>query len=122
MIGESHRRHRSSESLQFLLTIEAYVVMDNYGTHETPSIKAWFARHPRFHVHFTLTQVDRWFATLTQRYIRRGIHRSTRQLEDDIKHWVNNAEPKPFIRSKTADDILVSIERFCLRTSHSRNQ
>ena len=90
VIGEMHRRHRSSEFLQFLRTIEAnvstmldiHLVMDNSGTHKTPSIKAWFARHPRFHVHFTptsaswLNQVERWFATLTERDIRRGTHRS----------------------------------------------
>lgn len=100
VIGEMHRRHRSSEFLQFLRTIEAnvpamldiHLVMDNYGTHKTPSIQAWFARHSRFHVHFThtsaswLNQVERWFATRTERYIRRGTHRSTRQLEDAIKH------------------------------------
>ncbi len=85
VIGELHRPHRSSEFLQFLRTIDAnvpanlevHLVMDNYGTHKTPSIKNWFARHPRFHVHFTLTsaswlnQVERWFATLTEKYIRR---------------------------------------------------
>ena len=135
MIGETHRRHRSSEFLQFLRTIEAnvpamldiHLVMDNYGTHKTPSIKAWFARHPRFHVHFTptsaswLNQVERWFSTLTTRYIRRATHRSTRQLEQAIKHDVktNNIDPKPFVWSKTAEDILASVERFCLRTSNS---
>ena len=89
----------------------------------------WLARHPRFHVHFTptsaswLNQVERWFATLTQRCIRRGTHRSTRQLEQTIRQYldINNAKPKPFIWSKTADDILASIERFCLRTSNSRH-
>jgi transposase len=137
VIGQLHRRHRSSEFLQFLRTIEAnvpsdldvHLVMDNYGTHKTPSIKAWFARHPRFHVHFTptsaswLNQVERWFATLTEKYIRRGTHRSTRQLEKAIKQYleVHNANPKPFMWSKSADDILASIERFCLRTSNSRH-
>ena len=137
VIGETHRRHRSSEFLQFLRTIEAnvptmldiHLVMDNYGTHKTPSIRDWFTRHPRFHVHVTptsaswLNQVERWFATLTLRYIRRGTHRSTRQLEDAIKHYVkvNNDDPKPFIWAKTADDILASVERFCLRTSNSRH-
>lgn len=135
IIGDLHRRHRSSEFLQFLRTIEAnvpplldiHLVMDNYGTHKTPTIKNWLARHPRFQVHFTptsaswLNQVERWFATLTQKYIRRGTHRSTRQLEQAIRHYieVNNDDPKPFIWSKTADDILASIERFCLRTSNS---
>jgi transposase len=137
VIGDLHRRHRSSEFLQFLRTIEAnvpaaldiHLVMDNYGTHKTPAIKNWLARHPRFHVHFTptsaswLNQVERWFATLTQKYIRRGTHRSTRQLEQAIRHYIkiNNNDPKPFVWSKTADDILASLERFCLRTSNSRH-
>lgn len=137
VIGELHRRHRSTEFLQFLRTIDAnvppelnvHLVMDNYGTHKTPSIKAWFARHPRFHVHFTptsaswLNQVERWFATLTEKYIRRGTHRSTRQLEQAIRQYLelNNANPKPFAWAKSADDILASIERFCLRISNSRH-
>jgi transposase len=137
VIGELHRRHRSGEFLQFLRTIEAnvppqmniHLVMDNYGTHKTPTIRAWFARNPRFHVHFTptsaswLNQVERWFATLTQNYIRRGTHRSTRQLEQAIRQYLdlNNARPKPFVWSKSADDILASVERFCLRTSNSRH-
>jgi transposase len=135
VIGELHRRHRSREFLQFLRTIEAnvppdldvHLVMDNYGTHKTPSIKSWFARHPRFHVHFTptsaswLNQVERWFSTLTTQYIRRSTHRSTRQLEQAIKHYItnNNANPKPFAWTKSADDILGSIERFCMRISNS---
>jgi transposase len=137
VIGEMHRRHRSSEFLQFLRTIETnvpaqmdvHLVMDNYGTHKTPTIKAWFARNPRFHVHFTptsaswLNQVERWFATLTQNYIRRGTHRSTRQLEQAIRQYLelHNSNAKPFVWSKSADDILASIERFCLRTSNSRH-
>ena len=135
VIGQMHRRHRGAEFLQFLRTIEAnvppkmdvHLVMDNYATHKTPTIKAWFARNPRFHVHFTptsaswLNQVERWFATLTQNYIRRGTHRSTRQLEQAIRQYLelNNNNPKPFVWSKSADDILASIERFCLRTSNS---
>lgn len=135
VIGQTHRRHRSTEFLQFLRTIEAnvpaeldiHLVMDNYGTHKTASIRNWFARHPRFHAHFTptsaswLNQVERWFSTLTMQYIRRGTHRSTRQLEHAIRHYLelNNANPKPFSWSKSADDILASIERFCLRTSNS---
>ena len=131
VIGELHRRHRSSEFVQFLRTIDAsvpaaldvHLVMDNDGTHKTPSIKSWFARHPRFHVHFTptsaswLNQVERWFATLTEKYIRRGTHRSTRQLEEAIRHYLDvyNAEPRPFVWSKSADEILASLERFCAR-------
>src|SRR5450631_4563356 len=126
VIGELHRRHRSGEFLQFLRTIEAnvppqmdvHLVMDNYGTHKTPTIRAWFARNPRFHVHFTptsaswLNQVERWFATLTQNYIRRGTHRSTRQLEQAIRNYldVHNSDPKPFVWSKSAADILASVE------------
>ena len=137
VIGETHRRHRSTEFIKFLRTIEAnvppaldiHLVMDNYGTHKTVSIKNWLARRPRFHVHFTptsaswLNQVERWFASLTQRCIRRGTHRSTRELERAISEYVkiNNANPKPFVWSKTADAILASIERFCLRTSDSRH-
>lgn len=137
VIGELHRRHRSSEFLQFLRTIEAnvppaldvHLVMDNYGTHKTAAIKAWFARHPRFHVHFTptsgswLNQVERWFATLTDKYIRRSTHRSTRQLEQAIRNYlaINNANPKPFSWTKSADDILASLERFCTRISNSRH-
>jgi transposase len=123
--------------LKFLRTIEAsvpsdldiHLVMDNYGTHKTLSIRRWFARHPRFKVHFTptsaswLNQVERWFATLTDKQIRRGTHRSTRQLEDAIRAYlkINNTEPKPFIWTKSADAILASIERFCLRISNSRH-
>jgi transposase len=137
VIGETHRRHRSTEFLKFLRTIEAnvpadldiHLVMDNYGTHKTPTIKAWFTRHPRFHVHFTptsaswLNQVERWFATLTQKYLRRGTHRSTRQLEQAIRDYlaVHNDNPKPFVWTKTADDILDSIKRFCMRISDSRH-
>ena len=135
VIGELHRRHRSSEFLQFLRTIEAsvpaaldiHLVMDNYGTHKTPKVRNWFARHPRFHVHFTPTsaswinRVERWFATLTEKQIRRGTHRSTRQLEQAIRSYLDtyNADPRPFVWSKSADDILASIERFCLRISNS---
>lgn len=135
VIGELHRRHRSSEFLRFLRTIdasipagiEAHLVMDNYGTHKTPSVKAWLARHPRFHVHFTptsaswLNQVERWFATLTEKQIRRGAHRSTKDLERAIHDYlkINNEQPKPFIWTKSADEIMKSIERFCLRISNS---
>jgi transposase len=137
VIGELHRRHRSAEFLRFLRTIEAsvppeldiHLVMDNYGTHKTPAIRSWFARNPRFHVHFTptsaswLNQVERWFATLTQSYIRRGTHRSTQQLEQAIRRYLehHNTDPKPIVWSKSADDILASIQRFCLRTSNSRH-
>jgi transposase len=135
VIGEVHRRHRAKEFLAFLRTLDAatpatldvHLVMDNYGTHKTPSVKAWMARHPRFHAHFTptssswLNQVERWFATLTERQIRRGTHRSTVELEQAIRDYLaaNNRNPKPFMWTKTADQILESIQRFCMRTSNS---
>ena len=135
VIGELHRRHRSNEFLTFLRTIEAsvpadldiHLVMDNYGTHKTPKVRSWFARHPRFHVHFTPTsaswinQVERWFAELTEKQIRRGTHRSTRQLEQAIRDYLAryNDDPKPFAWTKSANEILASIERFCLRISNS---
>lgn len=135
IIGRLHRRHRSKEFLKFLRTIEervpndldVHLVMDNYGTHKTPTVQRWFARHPRFHVHFTptsaswLNQVERWFATLTQKQIRRGTHRSTQELEKAIREYlaIYNENPRPFVWSKSADGILASIERFCMRTCDS---
>jgi transposase len=135
VIGELHRRHRSSEFLQFLRTIDAavphkldvHLVMDNYGTHKTPTVRRWLARNPRFHVHFTptsaswLNQVERWFATLTERQIRRGTHRSTVELERAIRSYLalSNRDPKPFVWTKTADQIFDSLQRFCARTSNS---
>lgn len=135
VIGELHRRHRSKEFLAFLRTIEAnvpaaldvHLILDNYGTHKTPSVRAWFARHPRFHVHFTPTSaswlnlVERFFALITERQIKRGTHRSTRQLEDAIREYLNihNNDPKPFVWTKTADEILTSVARFCQRISDS---
>ena len=135
VIGELHRRHRAKEFLQFLRTIDAQVppqldvhlVMDNYGTHKTPTIRAWFARHPRFQPHFTptsaswLNQVERWFALLTQRQIKRGTHRSTLALEHAIRQYLDahNASSKPFVWTKNADEILASIVRFCKRISDS---
>ena len=102
-------------------------MLDNYGTHKAPKVAAWFKRRPRYHLHFTptsgswLNQVERWFATLTEKQIRRGTHRSTRQLEQAIRSYLDtyNADPRPFVWSKSADDILASIERFCLRISNS---
>jgi transposase len=94
------------------------------------SLKAWFARHPRFHVHFMptsaswLNQIERWFATLTERYLRRGTHRSTRQLEDAIRYYLDgyNANPRPFNWSKSADDILASLERLCIRVQKAEGR
>lgn len=132
VIGELHRRHRSVEFRKFLDTIEAavpedldvHLVMDNYSTHKSPLIRKWLAKRPRFHVHFTPTygswinQVERWFALLTQRQIKRGSHRSVFELETAIKQFLtaHNRDPKPFVWTKTADAILASIERFATQT------
>jgi len=135
VIGECHRRHRSAEFRKFLDTIEqavpkslqVHLVLDNYGTHKTATIRNWLAKRPRFHVHFTPTSaswinlVERWFAALTEKQIRRGTHRSVRELETAIKRYltVTNESPHPFIWSKTADEILASVARFCQRTSET---
>jgi hypothetical protein len=96
VIGQLHRRHRSIEFRKFLETIDAsvpssldvHLILDNYGTHKTPSIHRWLARHPRFHLHFTPTGASCWFATLTEKQIRRGAHRSTRELEAAIRNYL----------------------------------
>ena len=135
VIGECHRRHRSIEFRAFLDRIEAavpaeldvHLIVDNYGTHKTALIKRWLAKRPRFQLHFTPTSaswlnlVERWFAALTEKQIRRSAHRSTRELETAILRYIDhgNQNPKPFIWTKTADQILASIARFCERTSAS---
>ena len=135
IIAEHHRRHRGIEFRKFLDTIdrsvpqylEAHLVLDNYGTHKTPMIQRWLLRRPRFHLHFTpkgaswINQVERFFADLTTKQIKRGAHRSTVELETAIRQYIDvrNRHPKPFVWTKTADEILASIERFCKRTSES---
>jgi transposase len=135
VIGECHRRHRSAEFRKFLDTIDrsvpadldVHLIMDNYGTHKTQTVRRWLAKRLRFHVHFTPTSaswlnlVERWFATLTQKQLRRGAHRSVRELESAILSYlaITNESPKPFIWTKTADEILASIARYCQRTSES---
>lgn len=132
VIGETHRRHRAREVRQFLDRLDAsvppaldvHVVMDNSGTHKTPLIRAWFAKRPRFHAHFTptygswLNLVERWFAALTNKQLRRGAHRSVRALEAAIYAFIeaHNTTGKPFVWTKTADEILASIARFAQRT------
>ena len=101
------------------------MVMDNYGTHKTPLIRAWLAKRPRYHAHFTptygswLNLVERWFAELTTKQIRRGAHRSVGELERAIAEFLqaHNAHPKPFVWTKSADQILASIARFAQRTA-----
>jgi transposase len=135
VIGKCYPRHRASEFRKFLDEIErnvpadldVHLVLDNYATHKTPLIRDWLAKRPRFHVHFTPTsaswvnQVERFFALVTERQIKRGIHTSVAQLEADIKAFIDahNADPKPFRWTKSADDILASIERFCLRLQNT---
>ncbi len=133
VISAIHRRHRATEFKKFLTKIDAevpepldvHLVCDNYGTHKTPTITSWLARHPRFHMHFTptsaswLNQVERWFASITDELIRRGSHTSVQALEADIRAWVKgwNADPKPFIWTKTAEQILESLGRLLTRIS-----
>ncbi len=139
VIGQCHRRHRSLEFRKFLDSIdrevaaefEIHLIVDNYSTHKSAMIRNWLAKRPRYHVHFTptggswLNQVERWFALLTQRAIKRGAHTSTIQLERAIREFIeaHNEEPKPFIWTKPADDILASIARFADRTNkiHTTN-
>jgi transposase len=131
VLGRCFPRHRASEFRRFLDEIDAtvppdldiHLVLDNSATHKTKAIRDWLAKRPRYHVHFTPTsaswinQVERWFGLLTERAIRRGVHRSVADLERDIHAFIaaTNAEPKPFRWVKSADDILTSIRRFCLR-------
>ena len=135
VIGEFHQRQRAREFRKFLTTIDSrvparlvvHLILDNSSTHKTPAIHRWLARHPRFHLHFTPTGaswinlVERWFSALTEKQLRRGVHRSTRELEDAIRRYVavTNAAPKPFVWTKTADEILDSVARFCHRISNS---
>src|SRR6201995_5953279 len=132
IVGKCMPRHRTQEFRKFLdeiernvpADLEVHVIMDNYGTHKTKLIRNWFTKRPRWHVHYTPTsaswinQVERFFALLTDRAIRRGVFHSVAALECAIKAYIDatNADPKPFRWTKTADDILASIQRFCLRT------
>jgi transposase len=137
VIGRLHSRHRAIEFKQFLQTLDrevpaeldVHLVLDNSSTHKTPAIQKWLAAHPRFVVHFTPTSsswlnlVERWFAELTTKKLRRGAHRSVRQLNADIRAWIEtwNDDPKPFVWTKTADQILESIARYCNRINESRH-
>jgi transposase len=135
VIGTCHARHRSTEFVKFLDQIDAsvpadldvHIVLDNYGTHKTAPVHRWLAKRPRYHLHFTPTSaswlnlVERWFAALTEKQIRRGVFRSTRELEAAIMRYLeaSNANPKPFVWTKSADEILASIARFCKRITDS---
>jgi transposase len=137
VIGRCHRRHRHQELLKFLDHVDAtlpkepgvavHVVMDNYGTHKTPAVRRWFLRHPEYHLHFIptssswLNQVERFFAAITERRIRRGVFTSVPQLERAIADYLaeHNQNPKPFVWTADADSILERLKRVCERTSDS---
>jgi transposase len=136
VIGALHSRHRAIEFKKFLQTIDrevpahfdVHLVLDNSSTHKTPAIRNWLAAHPRFVVHFTPTSsswlnlVERWFAELTTKKLRRGAHRSVRDLNTDIRAWIEtwNENPRPFVWTKTAEEILDSIARYRTRINESR--
>jgi transposase len=131
VIGSLHRRHRAIEFKKFLTKIDAavpaeldvHLICDNLATHKTPAIKTWLAAHPRFHMHFTptssswLNQVERWFGLLTDKKLRRGVHKSVPALEKDIRTWIENwnQNPRPFAWTKTADEILERLASYIQR-------
>ena len=138
VISSIHRRHRAIEFKKFLAKIDAevpedldvHLVCDNYGTHKTAAINTWLAKHPRFHMHFTPTssswinQVERWFGFITDELIRRGSHTSVQALEADIRAYAKgwNEDPRPFIWTKPAEQILESIGRLPTRISSAAHQ
>lgn len=121
VIGSLHRRHRAVEFKKFLAKLDkevpagldVHLICDNYATHKTPAIHKWLLAHPRFHMHFTptssswLNQVERWFGLLTEKQLRRGVHKNVQALEKDIRDWIShwNEDPKPFTWTKTPDQI-----------------
>jgi len=135
VIADMTERHRAQEFRRFLNLInrsvpadlDVHVVVDNYAAHKTPEIHRWLLRHPRFTLHFTPTYsswmnlVERWFAELTTKWLRRGTHRSTKELEASITRWIDtwNDEPRPFVWHKSADEILDTLAGYCARISGS---
>lgn len=135
VIGSLHRRHRAEEFKKFLIKLDkevpagldVHLICDNYATHKTPAIKKWLLAHPRFHLHFTptgsswLNLVERWFAALTNKQIRRSVHRSVQALEKDIRNWIAawNTDPKPYVWTKTADEILERLASYLNRIPDS---
>jgi transposase len=131
VIESLHARHRAIEFKKFLQTIDkevpahldVHLILDNYATHKTPAIKRWLAAHPRFHLHFTPTGaswinlVERWFGELTSRKLRRGVHRTVKALNADIRDWITrwNENPRPYVWTKTADEILETLAAYCTR-------
>jgi transposase len=135
VLAQHYRRHRHQEFLRFLKLIDSavpkdldlHLICDNYATHKTPEVRKWLLRHPRFHLHFTPTSaswlnlVERWFAELTNRKLRRSAHRSVHDLEADIRTWIQawNADPRPFVWTRTADEILETLAAYCQRITDS---
>jgi transposase len=137
VISSLHARHRAIEFKKFLQTLDrevpaeldVHLILDNASTHKTPQIRKWLTTHPRFVLHFTPTSsswlnlVERWFGELTNKKLRRGAHRSVQAPNTDIRDWVTtwNQNPRPFVWTKTADEILDSIARYCTRINESRH-
>ena len=137
MIGALHGRHRAIEFKRFLQTLDrevpaeldVHLVLDNSSTHKTPAIRNWLAAHPRFVLHFTHTSsswlnlVERWFAELTTKKLRRGAHRNgrARNAHNPARVDTWNENPRPFVWTKTAEEILDSIARYCTRINESRH-
>ena len=135
VLGSLHSRHRAVEFKKFLKLIdeqvppelEVHLILDNYATHKTPAIKRWLLAHPRFVLHFTptgaswLNLVERWFAELTSRKLKRGSHHNVRELNADIRDWLDhwNENPRPYIWTKTADQILETLASYCKRINNS---
>lgn len=137
VIGQCHRRHRHQEYLRFLNFLdgqlrtqagtEVHLVVDNYATHKTPKVRRWFARHPQYRLHFTptssswLNQVERFFAEITEKRIRRGAFQSVSDLEAAIDAYLeeHNQNPKPFAWTADADRILQRVQRVCKRITDS---
>jgi transposase len=133
VIGSIHRRHRSVEFRKFLVKLDKQVpaaldvqlICDNYATHKTDAIPRWLAAHPRFHLHFVPTSsswlnlVERWFSELTTKVLQRGVHQSVPALEADIRAWIEhwNDDPRPFVWTKTAEEILDALAAYCQRIS-----
>jgi transposase len=133
VISSLHRRHRSTEFRKFLNKIDkevpaeldVHLIADNYATHKTDIIQNWLAAHPRFHMHFVptssswLNQVERFFGEVTTKLLQRGVHTNVQALEADIRNWIKiwNENPRPFVWTKTADEILEGLTRYCQRTS-----
>jgi transposase len=135
VIGKCYKHHRAAEFLDFLRHIDArvpdgldvHIIMDNYATHKTAAAKTWLARRPHYQIHFIPTsaswinQVERWFAELTRKQLRRGVHTSTKQLETDIRAFIkrHNENPKPYRWTKSADEILASVKHFYQKAEHT---